>query len=294
MKVGLVGLGLMGSAMGPNLQKAGFEVVGFDRDPDRVSEHRSRGGTVAGSVREVTDTTGIVVLSLPTSEIGRDVCLGPDGIVGSKATLVIDTTTARPADTLEIASGLAAAGIGFVDATMSGNARQAASRDIVAMVGGSAEDVALARPVLEAVARSVHHLGSVGSGARTKLIVNLVLGIHRVALAEGLVMGEQAGIDLPTLLGVLRDGAAYSKAMDVWGDRMVEGDHYPPDSRIRQNHKDFRLILEQGQEVGSPTRLAAVVEALLTDAEEQGLSDADNSAVIAALPHQTRHTGSGA
>jgi 3-hydroxyisobutyrate dehydrogenase-like beta-hydroxyacid dehydrogenase len=134
--------------------------------------------------------------------------------------------------------------------------------------------------VLEVVARSVHHVGALGSGARTKLIVNLIVGVHRTAMAEALVVGEKAGLGLDALLEVLKDGAAYSRAMDIWGDRMVTGDHFPPDSRIRQNHKDFRLILELGQAVGAPTFLASTVRQLLAIGEATGLEDADNSAMV--------------
>lgn len=285
MKVGLVGLGLMGSAMGPNLIEAGYDVVGYDTDADRRAEHAARGGSVADSLMAVAEA-GTVILSLPNSDIGRQVCFAEGGLANARPLLVIDTTTARPSDTLEIGARLAELGIGFVDATMSGNAAQAATRDVVSMVGGTDEHVAAARPVLEAVARSVHHLGPVGSGAVTKLVVNQVLGIHRVALAEGLVMGECAGLDLSTLLDVLRDGAAYSRAMDIWGERMVTGDHLPPSSRIRQSHKDFRLMMEQGQALASPTWLASTVRQLLGTAEATGLGDLDNSGIIEVLRRQ--------
>jgi 3-hydroxyisobutyrate dehydrogenase-like beta-hydroxyacid dehydrogenase len=226
MQVGLIGLGLMGTAMGPNLANAGFSITGFDVDKDRCAEHAARGVTIVDSPAAAA-SVGTVLLSLPNSDIGRQVCFGDNGVIEGKPALVIDTTTARPADTIALGERFSEAGVGFVDATMSGNAAQAAERDIVAMVGGTEADFEAAKAVLEAVARSVHHVGPVGSGAVTKLIVNQVLGIHRVALAEGLVMGERAGVDLNRLLGVLKDGAAYSKAMDVWGQRMVDGDHVP-------------------------------------------------------------------
>lgn len=285
MDIGLIGLGLMGTSLHARLALAGFPVVGFDVEADRRTEHTARGGTAAASVAEVVERCELVVLSLPNSDIGREVCLGSEGVAAHArdGLLVIDTTTARPSDTIEIASKLAAANVAFLDATLSGNAAQAAAGDLVAMVGGSSDDLDRARPVLEAFTRSVHHLGPVGSGARAKLIVNLVLGVHRLALAEGLVMGEQAGMDLSVLLDVFKDGAAYSRAMDLWGDRMVAGDHEPPASRIRQSHKDFRLILEQGQEVASPTMLASVVRQVLQHGELTGLADADNSAVVEVL-----------
>lgn len=286
MHIGLIGLGLMGSAMGPNLANAGFSITGFDVDPERCAEHAALGVTIVDTPAAVAAAAGTVILSLPNSDIGRQVCFGAGGVLEGGPALVIDTTTARPSDTIAIGERFAEAGVGFVDATMSGNAAQAAARDIVAMVGGTESDFEGARPALEAVARSVHHVGPVGSGAVTKLIVNQVLGIHRVALAEGLVMGERAGVDLNRLLDVLKDGAAYSKAMDVWGQRMVDGDHIPPASRIKQNHKDFRLILDQGQQLGSPTWLASTVRQLLGTAEATGLADVDNSGVIEILRRQ--------
>lgn len=285
MSVGLIGLGLMGSSIHLRLLERDIAVLGFDVDRERCAEHANRGGPVADSVDQVADRCSLIILSLPNSDIGREVCLGPEGLAesGRPDALVVDTTTARPSDTLLMAAGLNSARIRFIDATLSGNAAQAATGDLVAMVGGSDADMKTALPFLQAFTRSIHHLGPVGAGARAKLIVNQVLGIHRMALAEGLVMGERGGMNLDALLEVLRDGAAYSRAMDIWGQRMVVGDHDPPASRIKQSHKDFRLILEQGEEVNSPTPLASVVEELLDHAENTGMGDLDNSAVVEIL-----------
>lgn len=284
MTVGLVGLGLMGSALAQNLSVGGFTVLGYDIDATRREMHEAAGGEVASSPGEVADRCDVVVLSLPTGEVSYDVCLGPESIShAGRSVLVIDTTTARPSDSIEIGGLLGDRGIGYLDATLSGNADQARRGDLVAMVGGADADVAAAGPVLETIARSVHHLGPIGSGARAKLIVNLVLGVHRVALAEALVMGERAGIDLEVLLGVLEDGAAYSRAMEIWGPRMVAGDHSQPASRLRQNHKDFRLITDLGEDLGAPTDMASVVRNILEEGEVGGLGDADNSAVVEIL-----------
>lgn len=281
-RVGLIGLGLMGTAMAGTLAAAGFRVVGFDIDEARRREHLVRGGEVTTSSAGVAQQCRVVVLSLPNSGIARRVCL--EAVVGAPAgTLLLDTTTADPADSEDIASELAALGIRYLDATVSGNAKQVAVGDAVVMVGGTAQDVAEAEPVLATIGRSIHHMGPVGMGSRTKLIINLALGVHRLALAEALVMGEKAGLDLAVLLEVLKDGAAYSRAMDIWGTRMVEGDHYPPTSRIRQSHKDARLIQQQGQDVGSSTGLVSVARQILQIAEAEGLADADNSAVIEVL-----------
>jgi 3-hydroxyisobutyrate dehydrogenase-like beta-hydroxyacid dehydrogenase len=172
-------------------------------------------------------------------------------------------------------------GIDYLDTAVSGSSTMAWERDIVVMVGGSGAALDRVRPVLEGAARSVRHVGGPGAGARTKLIVNLMLGAHRVVLAEALNLGEQAGVDLDVLLETLKDSAAYSKAMDGWGRRMVEGDHGNPMSRIRQHNKDVRLILEEGQRAGAPLWMATTVSQVLNVALAQGLGDADNSGVMA-------------
>ena len=137
--------------------------------------------------------------------------------------------------------------------------------------------------VIGCFARSVYHLGPNGAGARTKLIINHVLGLNRLALAEGLVAGMKAKVDMETLLEVLKDSAAYSKAMDQRGQIMIRADYGNPISRIRQHHKDVRLILEQGQKLGSPMPLEQVHQQVLQAAEMNGLADADTGAIIEVL-----------
>ena len=282
--VGMVGLGFMGSALSANLLKAGYRVLGCDPDGERVREFRERGGTPASSPADAARSARFVVCSLPHSGIVREACLGESGLAGGagKGTLVIDTTTARPEDSAEIAGALEMRGIGFLDASLSGTSKMAWSRDLVAMVGGRAEDFERAQPVLNAIARKSYHLGPGGAGARTKLIVNLVLGINRLALAEGLVLGMKAGMNLDTLLAVLKDGAAYSKAMDQKGEKMIRAD-YRPEARIRQHTKDVRLMLEQGRRYNAPMWLTSVMNQILQIAEAGGLSDMDNSTVIEVL-----------
>ena len=285
-KVGVVRVGLMGSAMSVNLMEAGFEVQGYDVDAARMRELEGNGGTAAASPAGAARGARLVVLSLMHSGIVREVCLGPEGIAEAAEPdlLVIDTTTARPEDSVAIAEELAARGVAFIDASLSGSSSAVRERNMVAMVGGEAAHFERARPILDAVARSIHHLGPVGAGARTKLIVNLVLGLNRLALAEGLVLGMKSGMDPETLLGVLKDGAAYSKAMDNRGGRMIRGDYFDrPQSRIRQHRKDIGLMLEQGQRYGSPMLLTSVMGQVAQAAEEGGLAEGDISAIIEVL-----------
>ena len=283
--VGAVGIGLLGSSLTATLIDRGFDVVAYDPDPRRIEEHVARGGRGADSIAAAVTEVEFVLLALPTSEIVREVCLGPDGIAAAArpGTLVLDATTARPSDTVATGQALAERGIGFLDTSVSGSSAMAWERDIVILVGGPDDDVAHARPVLEALARSVRHVGPLGAGTRTKLVVNLVLGVHRLVLAEALVLGERAGLDLGRLLEVLKDSAAYSKAMDGWGERMVRGDHDRPRSRIRQHAKDVGLMLDEGAAAGAPMPLTTVLAEVLSRADDLGLADADNSAVMAVL-----------
>jgi 2-hydroxy-3-oxopropionate reductase len=284
-RVGAIGIGLLGSALSATLLERGYDVVAYDPDPRRIDEHEARGGRGADSIAAAVADVEVVLLALPTSDIVREVCLGPGGIASAArpGTLVLDATTARPSDTVATGRALGERGIGFLDTSVSGSSSMAWERDIVIMVGGRDDVVASARPVLEALARSVRHVGPLGAGTRTKLVVNLVLGVHRLVLAEALVLGERAGLDLDGLLEVLKDSAAYSKAMDGWGDRMVRGDHDRPRSRIRQHAKDVGLMLDEGAAAGAPMPLTTVLAEVLEQADRLGLSDADNSAVIAVL-----------
>jgi 3-hydroxyisobutyrate dehydrogenase-like beta-hydroxyacid dehydrogenase len=236
---------------------------------------------VTGSPAEAVQGCWAAVLSLPISDVSREVCLGQGGILeaGVSPLFVFDTTTGRPGDAIEIAGALAPSGIVYSDTTVSGNSEIAERAELVVMMAGSEEAYAAGRPIFEAIGRSHHHVGPVGSGSRMKLIVNHALTINRMAMAEALVVAELAGMDPATALVVLKDSLAYSKAMDVWGDRIVAGDHEPPHARLRQSHKDSRLIVEHGEELGATMDLVRVVRDALAEGEETGLADLDNSAV---------------
>ncbi|MDH3499750.1 MAG: NAD(P)-dependent oxidoreductase [Acidimicrobiia bacterium] len=279
MDITVIGLGLMGGTFVGHLLDQGHTVTGYDPDPDRLVEHSAQGGIGADSPGAAASRGDLVLLSLPNSSIMLDVVaeIAREGRAGS---LVLDTTTGEPDRATQAAELLAGGGIEFIDCTVSGNAAQTAEKDIIFMIGGTDDQVARARSILEPMSRRVHHVGPVGAGATAKIVVNHILSINRVAVAEGLTVAEKAGLELGPMLEVLRDSAAYSKAMDIWGDRMVAGDHYPPASRVRQSHKDSRLINSFAEDLGVAHELTEVVRRFLIEAEESGLSDADNSSVM--------------
>ncbi len=280
--VAVIGLGLMGSRMARQLSGHGFELRGYDIEPERMTEFEQQGGVGAASPADAVEGCWAALLSLPNSDISRQVCLGPSGLSesGARGLAVFDTTTGRPSDAIEIARALAEVGITYGDTTVSGNGEIAERGELVVMFGGEAGTYEEGKPIFEAIGRSHHHVGATGAASTMKLLVNHALTIHRMALAETLVVAELAGLDLGSTLEILKDSLAYSKAMDAWGDRMIVGDHEEPFARLRQSSKDSRLIVEHGKDVGASVPLAEIVAAALAEGEATGLADLDNSSIV--------------
>ena len=279
--VGLIGLGLMGSALAHRLLEAGKRVVGWDIDPERVAALRDRGGEVAGSAPEVFSGCRRVVLSLPSHREVADV-IQSAGASLSRGLTIIDTSTGDPASTEELARMLGDRGISYLDATISGSSAQLRAGSVTLMIGGDAESVAASSDIFESIGRQTFHTGPAGTGAKMKLVTNLVLGLNRAALAEGLAFAGSFGLDLTLSLAVMRGSAAYSRIMDTKGERMIHGD-FAPDARLSQHLKDVRLIVDIGRQAGLPMPLSAAHRAVLEEAEAAGYGELDNSAIIKVL-----------
>ncbi len=277
-RIGLIGLGLVGSALVGRLIQAGFEVVGFDVDRAAVERFETAGGIPASGAESVARQCATILLSLPDGAIAADVI---DELRTSlePGSLVIDTTTASPDQVERAAEVLKAAGAGYLDAPLSGSSEVIATGQGAWIVGGDVCDFEAAGPVFAAVGGSVHHVGPVGAGSRAKLVSNLILGLNRAALAEGLALAEAWGLDLPATLEVLKASAAWSRVMDAKGVKMIEAE-YRPQARLRQHHKDVRLMLEAAKRIGQRLPLSALHESLLTEAEDAGWGNADNAAII--------------
>jgi 3-hydroxyisobutyrate dehydrogenase-like beta-hydroxyacid dehydrogenase len=277
--VGVIGLGLLGSALAERFLHAGFAVAGFDVRHECRQHLPTLGGRPRDSASAVAEAADVVVLSLPDSAVVAAVVEEIAGRLPGK--LVLDTTTGDPEATAELGRRLSGQGVAYVDATVAGSSRQARAGAVVVMAGGEADAVRRAEPYLRAFAERWFHLGPWGSGARAKLVVNLVLGLNRAVLAEGLAFARRCGLEPATTLELLRSGAAYSRAMDVKGRKMIEGD-FTPEARLSQHLKDVRLILAAGRRVEAVLPFSELHERLLAElAEEYG--EADNSAVLRAF-----------
>lgn len=278
--VGVVGLGLMGGALAGRFRGAGLRVVGFDLRDECRQRLAAAGGTVAPSVCGVFEAARTVVLSLPDSAaVAAVLADAGDALPG---TTVIDTTTGDPDATAATGERLDALGAEYLDATLTGSSREAALGELVVTVGGRAGAFAACEPLFRLVARRWVHVGPWGSGARAKLVVNLVLGLNRAVLAEGLGFARRCGLDPAALLDVLKGGAAYSRVMDTKGPKMLAGD-FAPEARLAQHLKDVRLILAQGAAAGAYLPLSELHERLLAQLVHDGFGECDNSSVVRAF-----------
>lgn len=278
-RIGLVGLGAMGQAFIKNLHLAGYQVQGFDISTERLEQLAAAGGITVESPAQAVNGVDHVILSLPTSGIAREVIFGANGIAeGAKEGLYIcDTTTARPEDSETIHNDLKERGIRYLDSAASGTSTMAEAKDLVLIVGGEEADFKACRPIFDGFSRAAYHMGPSGAGARTKLIINLVLAGNRLALAEGLVMADKVGLEQMNMLKVLQDGASSSKTMTDKGPKMINAD-YTAEGQVQISLKDSRLMMEMGQKVGAPTMMIQVYSQLMQAALEKGYGPKDTVA----------------
>jgi len=279
-QIGLIGIGLMGTALAERLLAAGFGVLGHDADSERCRALEGLGGVHAASAREVTGSCERIVLSLPTTDIVEQV-IEDAGSELSAGTIVIDTTTGDPVRTAALGAQLAQRSVRYLDATISGSSEQTRCGEVTAMVGGEADTFGSCRDLFSCFASQCIHVGPCGSGAKMKLVTNLVLGLNRAALAEGLAFAETIGLSQQTALDVLLATMAYSRIMDTKGQKMVDRD-FTAQAKLSQHLKDVRLILTAAEAEGRELPLSVAHRQLLEEAEAAGLSEADNSAIIEA------------
>jgi 3-hydroxyisobutyrate dehydrogenase len=258
-------MGTMGAPMAANLCRAGFEVRVWNRTPGRAGLPVSLGAIESPDPRTLAAESEIVVLCVSDTPDVEAVLLGERGVVAGAlaGSLVIDCSTISPAATRELAERLATAGIGLVDAPVSGGSEGADKGSLTIMVGGTDADVERAHPVLAAMGTSITHMGTVGAGQATKAVNQVILAGAYLGVAEGLVLAIKAGLDPDRVVTALSGGAAASWVLANRSARMIAND-YPLGFRIALHLKDVGIALELGREVGASlpvTALASQVEA---------------------------------
>jgi 3-hydroxyisobutyrate dehydrogenase-like beta-hydroxyacid dehydrogenase len=284
--VGLLGLGLLGEALARRLLGAGFAVMGFDLDPAKTAKLAQLGGRPAPSVAAVAQSCHTIVLAVFSTDqveaiVERELLpVVGHGFVGDgSGRIVLCASTCDPDRIALLGERVAARGLRLLETPVSGSSSQVSRGEGVGLIGGSLDVLSAAEPVVGALFPTYFHIGMLGDGGRAKLAVNLILGLNRLALAEGLVFAERLGLDPAAFLQVARGCASYSQVMDIKGAKMVRRD-FNPEGRVTQHLKDVHLMLEQAARVKQELPLLAIHAEVLEACVRHGEGDLDNSIVV--------------
>ncbi len=281
--VGIIGVGLMGEVYALRLIAAGFAVIGFDIDPMKTARLVQIGAR-AGLLADIALTCDPIVLAVFNTDQVEDV-VERALLPAASGKIVICTSTCDP-DRIAALNARVADRLRFLDTPVSGTSEQVRQGDGVGLVGGDERIAAVAAPVLDALFPKRFHIGKAGDGNRAKLAVNLILGLNRLALAEGLVFAERVGLDPAAFLRVARGSAAASQVMDTKGPKMLGGD-FSPEGRVRQTLKDVHLMLDQAHRAGQKLPLLEVHADVLEACARHGEGNEDNSIIIEEIRRRT-------
>lgn len=293
-RIGIAGLGLMGQACADRLGSVGFDLLGFDVDPARCRAFGGPGREAAASLGALVACDAVVLAVFDTEQV-EAVIEGDGGLLAAgqaagalarRLPLVLCISTCDPDRIAALATRCDAAGLPFVEMPISGTSRTLAAGGAMGLVGGRADAVAQAQPVLDALCTHRHFLGPAGNAGRAKLAINLVLGLNRAAMAEGLVLAERLGLAAEPFLEVLQDSAAGSRVMSVKGQMMARRHFDPPQSKVAQSLKDFHLIIDQAAARGQALPFAQTYAAMMSDCLAHGDAERDNALIVEAIARQ--------
>lgn len=286
--IGVIGAGLMGTACMRRLIGAGFAVVTYDVDEAKRTAAANAGARTAASVAELAAQCEVVVIAVFSTDQVEQVVEDRGGLIdvagapGAQRS-VICVSTCDPDRLAALAARVLPRGVRLLEVPISGTSRQLADGDGVGLVGGERSAMAELAPILDAICPRRYYLGAAGNASRAKLAINLILGLNRAAVAEGLVFAERLGLDRVAFLEVARGSAAYSQVMDIKGPMMARREFHDPQSRVDQSLKDFRLMLEQARMRDQPLPFAEVYTRMLEDCVDHGEAGWDNAAIAEAI-----------
>ncbi len=280
-KVGFIGLGIMGGPMAANLVKAGFDVAGYNRSQAKVQRFAEAGGTAASTVADAVRDRDIIITCLPDSPDVEDMALGEDGVFAHarEGALFIDMSTIRPATARKVAEAGQAAGFGVLDAPISGGERGAIEATLSIMVGGEAADVETARPVFEAMGKTIVHVGPAGAGQTVKAANQLICAVNIQAVAEAIVFLEAHDVDPSTAISALSGGLAGSAVLERRSASMV-GRDFQPGFRAELHHKDLGILTSAARDAGVTIPLGAGAAQLMSALVAKGHGGLDNTALL--------------
>ena len=279
---GVIGLGIMGSAMASNLLRAGFRVYGFDVEKKKQTALTKAGGTAISSPEELT--APVVITSLPSAEALHAVSRA----LSSKCRIVVEASTLPIDDKVLAKEILQTKGITLLDCPLSGTGAQAKTRDLVVLGSGERKAFDKALPVLKGFSRSQHYLGEFGNGSKMKFVANLLVAIHNVSAAEAFVLGMKAGLSPEMIYKVAGDGAGSSRMFQVRGPQMVAGRYDDVTMKVSVWQKDMKIIGEFAAKLGVPTPLFNASGAIYNAAIAQGFAEQDTGSVCAVMENMAR------
>jgi 3-hydroxyisobutyrate dehydrogenase len=278
--IGFIGMGHMGSHMVPRLLRAGYHLTVYDRTAERARAMGQLGALAAETPRELAASSEVIISCVTNDSALEAVMLAPDGaLAGARAeSVIIDMSTVAPRTSRHLFQAARAKGVPMIDAAVSGSVPQVEQGSLVIFVGGERETYERCKPILDVLGKQSIYLGSSGKGTTMNLVVNLLLGLGRQALAEALVLGEKAGLEREQLIDVLKQTAAVSprQQADLEHTRQRE---YPADFALAMMYKDFHLVLDEAFEVSAPVPMTAVAQQIAA-AAMPGLGEEDASAII--------------
>ncbi|HYW54600.1 MAG TPA: NAD(P)-dependent oxidoreductase [Candidatus Elarobacter sp.] len=289
-RVGLLGLGIMGSAYAGHLIDAGFETSGFDIDPDAMRRFEERGGRGAADQRALARESHVVISALPSVAAADDAFFGADGMAaGAHAGLIVVEASTLPLEAKErYRNGLAAQGVPVLDAPVSGTGSQARVKDLAIYASGERAAFDAVAGVLGTFARVVRYVGEFGVGSKLKYIANLLVTIHNAATAEAVVFAQKAGIDPAMMIEVVGEGAGASRMLAVRGPMMAAGSYEPAAMKLDVYQKDIRVIADFARQVGAPTPLFAQSSVFYKTALAQDRGKQDTAAIASVLKTMAR------
>lgn len=284
MNVAFIGMGTMGAPMALNILKAGHEVVVYNRTRDKEIPVIDAGALRADTPGEAAAHAEMIITCVSDTPDVEAVVLGDEGVIhGARAgSLVIDMSTISPKTTRNIAAKLADKEIRMLDAPVSGGSEGAQNGTLAIMVGGEAEDVQRAMPVLKAMGKTITHVGAIGSGQITKAINQVIIAGTYMGVAEGMVLGMKAGLDMQKVTEAISGGAAGSWVLSNRAMNMVNNT-YPLGFRVRLHHKDLRIALEAARDLGVTLPIGALVDQIENGIIGRGYGDEDMSAMARTL-----------
>ncbi len=282
LRVGYIGLGLMGKPMARNILQAGFPLVVHNRSRGPVEELVALGARAAHSPAEVAAQVDVVITNLPDSPDVEQVALGPNGIIAAarEGLIFIDHSTIKPETARKIAQVLGERGVLCLDAPVSGGDIGAQQGTLTIMVGGPAEALEKALPVLQAEGRTITHIGGPGAGQVAKAANQIMVAAQMVAMAELLLLAQKAGVDPRRVVQAIRGGAAQCWTLDHKPQRLFAGERRPG-FKAHMMLKDLDIVLDTARTYGMPVPATATHTQLFRAMQQLGLGDLDNSAVVA-------------